>query len=337
MRLINQLLIGALGAVTSFSVLAKPAPAKAPAEPRAFFACAYQLNDPSRTCLQIDMPGINTNADEQLSPASLNKLMTSRLVYKHMLINHKSLDDDFVTVTQDDNAEGRKGERNGKPITDGRILDWLAGKTLTYRETIHAMAVYSANNAAEAAARIIAPDGNFSRLMNEEAKTIGMTQSNLVTASGMPATGQYTTAQDMAALIDANIALFEPRLFTELFGQTSVTIAGRKVDGHLRLLAREDKIVQAGKTGADRGGLNVAGVAQYDTVGIKFATMGSPGRAYVRDTYTQQRLRQIFEHLGVKLPELAKAAVSKAKAAPVKNFRKSRPGHLRKVAASPAD
>lgn len=291
---------GALGLSLSFGALAsaKKAPARPPAQ--AFHACVYQLTDPDKTCIPVNVKGVNLNPDAELSPASLNKLMTAHLILQHMEATGKTLDDAFVRVTPEDTALGRIGERNGRVVRGGHVLILPEEHTLTYREAIHALTVYSANNVAVAAASAIAPDGTqetFAQMMNAEAAKIGMTGTNFRTASGMPATGQKSTASDMTLLVQFIVDKYGVEQFDALFGQSSATIAGKQVPGHLRLLRNPD--VRGGKTGADAEGLNVAGFAQRGELGVAFATLGSPSgpagnRGVVRDSFTTRMLNLIF-------------------------------------------
>lgn len=316
------LMSGALGLSLSFGALA--APKKAAPEPaRAFFACAYQLDDPAKTCVPVELKGVNKNEDALLAPASLNKLMTAHLVIQHMLAHGKTLDSAFMNVTPADTAAGRVGERNGQEVRGGHVLALPEDHTLTYREAILALTVYSANNVAVACARSISPDGTqggFIRLMNEEAQRIGMKGTTFKTASGMPATGQRTTAADMSTLVHHIVDTYGIGKFDELFGQKSATIAGRDVPGHLRLLRNPEVI--GGKTGADNEGLNVAGFARKENVGIAFTTLGSPDRV-TRDTYTIRMLDKIF---GAFIPSAqAKPAPAELKPKAAKQAAKKKP------------
>lgn len=315
---------GALGLSLSFGAFAgaKKAPARPAAQ--AFYACVYQLNDPNKTCVPVDIKGVNLNPDARHAPASLNKLMTAHLVLQHMMGNSKTLDDEFVKVTPDDTAQGRVGERDGKVVTGGHVLSLPEDHTLTYREAIHALTVYSANNVAVAAARVIAADGTqetFARMMNDEAAKIGMDGTTFKTSSGMPATGQKSTAEDMAKLVHFIVEKYGVEQFDALFGQTSATIAGRQIPGHMRLV--NNSTIVGGKTGADAEGLNIAGFAQRGGVGVAFATLGSPGgdRGRTRDRFTAQMLNKIF---GMLVPDATAKEPEPAKKTAVKNKKTNR-------------
>lgn len=305
-----------------------------PPEPaRAFYACAYQLDDHDKTCIPIELKGVIKNPDLALAPASLNKMLTADLTYEHMLAHGKQLDDPFTMVTRDDAEKGRYGERNGEVAGGGwtlrynpkhsRLSDLPEDHVFTYREVILAMTVYSANDFAVAAARAIAPNGNlpaFAAMMNAEGAKMGMKNTVFKTPEGMPATGQKTTAEDMATLVRALVAKYGTDKFDELFGQETALIAGREIPGHLRLL--QNPAIIGGKTGSSAEGANVAGYAQRGKIGIAFSTLGSPtyDKGRTRDAFTMKAVEGIFVLLGVgdaqaKTPDATKA---KTRAKPLK-------------------
>lgn len=325
----QQVLAGATGLIMCFSSLAQAKKVSAPTpEPaRAFFACAYQLDDTERTCVPIDVKNIIKNPELELAPASLNKMMTAHLLIQYMNAHGKTLDDDFAAVTRDDAETGRYGERNGKVAGGGwtlrynprapRLANLPDDHVFTYREFILAMTVYSANDFAVAAARNMAPDGNiktFTAQMNAEGERAGMKNTVFKTPEGMPATGQVTTAADMATLVKYIVNTYGTKQFDELFGQEHAMIAGYQVPGHLRLLRNPSVI--GGKTGSSNDGTNVSGYAEKGNYGIAFSTLGSPvsDRGVTRDNFTIRALNAIFTALGVTNAEAKTIETPRAKA-----------------------
>jgi len=291
-----------------FNALA--APKRTPEPARAFSACAYQLNDPEKICTPIEINGVkvNKNADVELAPASLNKMMTAHLLLKHMASKGHKLDDPFTYVSREDAEIGRTGERNKQAITDGRTLryrksrpDLLKGlpedHVFTYRDFISAMLVFSANDFTAAAARLIALDGKqetFARMMTDEGKAIGLKDTEFKTASGMPWPGQHTTAEDMSTLVHHLVKTYGTDQFNSMFGQPSAIIAGIEVPGHIRLI--QNGAIAGGKSGFDNGGASLAGSVERGNYGIAFSTLGSPnGRT--RDSFTKSMLDRIFNAL----------------------------------------
>ncbi len=349
MSLKATLISGALGLSLSFGALAAPKNKAPKAEPaRAFSACVYQLSDPEKTCMQIDVKGVdlNKNADRELAPASLNKMMTAHLLMKYMAEHGKKMDDPFTYVSREDAQIGRTGERNDRAITDGRTLryrtkgvNYLPGlpedHVFTYGEFISAMLVFSANDFTAATARMLAPDGKqetFAQMMTDEARRIGMNDTTFKTASGMPATGQITTAQDMSRLVHHIVNKYGAETFSSLFGQKETIIAGHTVPGHLRLLNNGN--ILGGKTGLDAGGSNVAGYEQRGNYGVTFTTLGSPG-ARTRDSYTVVMLNKIFNALIPSAEARTEPVATKATAKKKKPIKKVKRTAPKKVAGGP--
>ncbi|WP_369900039.1 D-alanyl-D-alanine carboxypeptidase family protein [Bacillus manliponensis] len=114
------------------------------------------------------------NENMPLAPASMSKLMTEYIVLEK--IEQGMLDwEDYVTVSEHAaNSEGVK-------------IDVKAGDRLTVEELVHAMVISSANNAAIALAEHIAGSENeFTRLMNEEAERLQLSQhTRFVNATGL--------------------------------------------------------------------------------------------------------------------------------------------------------
>ncbi|MBK1791654.1 D-alanyl-D-alanine carboxypeptidase family protein [Persicirhabdus sediminis] len=75
------------------------------------------------------------------------------------------------------------------------------GQKYTRRHLVGALLVKSGNDVARALARDVAGSENaFADVMNRKARSIGMMSSNFLNPHGLTATGQYSTARDMAIL-----------------------------------------------------------------------------------------------------------------------------------------
>ena len=78
------------------------------------------------------------------------------------------------------------------------VMGLTAGERLTVRELLYGMFLDSGNDAAEALASGIVPRDRFIRQMNLKAKSIGLTASHYVNASGLDAAGHGMSAHDLA-------------------------------------------------------------------------------------------------------------------------------------------
>jgi D-alanyl-D-alanine carboxypeptidase (penicillin-binding protein 5/6) len=128
------------------------------------------------------------NADEQIPPASLTKLMTIRLALEAVKTGRIGLGD-IVDI--------RHEEVN---LPYGSSLMYLqAGMKVPFDDLIRGMAVISGNDAALAVARVLGGSTEgFARMMNEEASSMGLSSTWFVEPSGL-SERNLTTASEMAA------------------------------------------------------------------------------------------------------------------------------------------
>lgn len=85
------------------------------------------------------------------------------------------------------------------------------GQTYTRRELLHALMIRSSNDVARALARDNAGSIEaFAKKMTRRVQELGGTSSNFVNPNGLPASGQYSTARDMARV--ARVAYRNPTL-----------------------------------------------------------------------------------------------------------------------------
>ena len=85
------------------------------------------------------------------------------------------------------------------------------GQTYTRRELLHALMIRSSNDVARALARDNAGSIEaFARKMTRRVQELGGTGSNFINPNGLPASGQYSTARDMARV--ARMAYRNPTL-----------------------------------------------------------------------------------------------------------------------------
>ena len=128
------------------------------------------------------------DADRAIAPASTTKIMTMYLVYEALQNKEVTLDQPVVISRRADAAGGTR-----MPVRPG--------ETPTLNEVMRGMAVVSGNNACVAAAEHLEGDvKSFVQLMNDTARSLGMTHTTFKNPNGLPARGQVTTARDMLTL-----------------------------------------------------------------------------------------------------------------------------------------
>lgn len=139
------------------------------------------------------------NLHEAYFPASITKILTALIV-----IEHCDLDD---IVTYSHNAV-----YNVEAGSSSAGID--EGDQLTVRDSLYAMMLKSANEAANGLAEHTAGSIEaFAEMMNEKAAALGCTDSHFVNPSGLNDPEHYTSAYDMALIAQA---AFQNETFTEI-------------------------------------------------------------------------------------------------------------------------
>lgn len=131
------------------------------------------------------------NADQRRPVASVTKLMTILLLLERIERGEILLED---TVIVSPNAAATPGST--------ALLD--ANASYTVHELMLGTIVASGNDSAVALAEHIAgSEQAFVQLMNERANSLGLQNTIYVNCTGLPASGQYTCARDVAAIARA--------------------------------------------------------------------------------------------------------------------------------------
>lgn len=134
------------------------------------------------------------NADMQLAPASLTKMMTSYIIGKEIESGNISTDDKVVI--------SKNAWATGNPVFQGSSLMFLeVGKEVSVEDLNQGIIVASGNDACVAMAEHIAgSEDAFADLMNAHAQQLGMTSSYFENSHGLDSTEHMTTPRDMATL-----------------------------------------------------------------------------------------------------------------------------------------
>lgn len=185
------------------------------------------------------------NADEERPIASITKLMTA-------LVAVESVPDLDVKVRVRREWTGERGSS----------MYLTPGEELTLRELLYGLLLASGNDAALAVAGACAGDvDTFVDWMNQRAADIGMTHTHFSNPNGLQDEGNYSTARDMARL--ARVFL-EHDVLREIAATKSITVAGRSLVNHNKLLWRYEGCIGL-KTGyTDRAGRTLVSAAERD-------------------------------------------------------------------------
>ena len=179
----------------------------------------------------------SANPDEPLPPASLTKMMTSFLV-ENALRSGKLKKDDLVTVSEHAWCRGSSTESCMYLPLHGQatVIDLLRG-----------IVIQSGNDASKAIAEHMGgTEEGFAKLMNEEAKRLGMTHTHFVNATGLPDPDHKASARDLAIL--ARAIIHDSAEYYPIYAEREFTYNKIK-QGNRNALLYTDPSVDGLKTG----------------------------------------------------------------------------------------
>lgn len=209
------------------------------------------------------------NADEQLYPASITKILTALLGCENLSLKEK------VVVSQ----EAAYGI---EPGSSSIYAD--TGEIFTVQQALMAIMLESANEMSLAIAeKVSGSTKKFVELMNERARQIGCTNTHFNNPNGLPDETHVTTAGDMAKISKA--AWFNP-LFRKFVTKDLFEIPPTNVFKETRYLLNHHKMmpgreyaydgVVGGKTGyTDAAGSTLVTFAKRGDTILLVVVMGS--------------------------------------------------------------
>ena len=199
---------------TTFAVVETPAAAASPLGP-ARFATVLMDADTGEILYEEQPTAIR-------HPASITKVMTLYLAFNALDAGTLRLDD-RVPISW--HAAGQAPSK----------LGLRPGQSISVSDAIGVIAVKSANDIAVALAeKIGGSETNFARMMNQQARSLGMRQTNFVNASGLPDPAHFTSARDIATLSAA--LLRNHRQYYSNFSAMSYSYGKLRMANHNHLL-----------------------------------------------------------------------------------------------------
>jgi len=235
------------------------------------------------------------NADAQIPPASVTKVLTLYLVFEAIHEGHARFSDRVVISEK---AAGTGGSR----------MHLQAGTEVPLEELIKGMAVDSGNDACVAAAEHMAgSEAAFVAQMNRKARELGMTNSHFINPHGLPAKGQVTTARDMAMLSLAYLRRFPESL--RFHSMQSYTYNGVTQHNRNRLLGYCPG-VDGLKTGwIAASGYNLLATAKRGDTRVLVVVLGAPNPT-ARLVETRKLLEVAYQKLAAGSPVIELADLS---------------------------
>ena len=140
------------------------------------------------------------NADEQMKPASVTKVMTLLLLFEAIEEGSVSLEDQVIVSAHAASMGGSQ-------------CFFEEGESQTVEDMIKCIVIASGNDAAVAVAEHLAgSEEAFVAKMNERAKQLGMKNTNFCNACGLEAEGHVTSARDIA-IMSRELTTKHPSIF----------------------------------------------------------------------------------------------------------------------------
>ena len=225
------------------------------------------------------------NADQQMYPASLTKIMTAILV----LENVKDLDQETAAYPMwiQDMLYG----------TNASLGGLIVGEKLTIRQLLTSALVQSGNESAMILAGYVGSGGmadfmprditTFVEMMNDKAKALGGTGTHFTNPTGLHSDNHYSTARDMAIM--AKYAMQSP-VFASLVKNYAVQLGQTNKHSDLwqystnKMLLTSSPYYYAPVVGIKTGSTDEAGrcvISQAEDNGYRYfcVVMGAPSTA----------------------------------------------------------
>lgn len=254
--------------------------------------CAVLINRDTGEIL-MDMDG-----GERIYPASLTKIMTAIVAIEHT--------DDFTQrVTVEKNVFEDLCEK------DASMAGFEPGEEVSLRDLLYGILLPSGAECCLTYARHVAgTEAAFVDLMNQKAEELGMCRTHFSNTTGLHEENHYTTAEDMAALLQYALS---NETFREAF--TSKTYDVEPTNIHPKGIclqstlskgieeikmegkAMEAEMILGGKTGyTDEAGLCLASLAEISGQEYILVTAGAAG-SHQTESYNILDALEVYQRL----------------------------------------
>ena len=233
----------------------------------------FTINSEAAYLVNLDTGTViyEKNADKRLYPASLTKVMTAILV----LENISDLENTMIEALSYifDELYGQNAS----------TADFRPYETASAEDLLYGLMLQSACEAGSILGHHVGGSvENFVLMMNDKAKELGCENTNFVNAHGLHDDNQYTTASDMAKIMEYAVSL--PK-FTEIASTYSYEVGPSNKHSEPRSLYNTNKMLlkssdyyyeplRASKTGTtDEAGRCLASTASLDGYNYLLVTM----------------------------------------------------------------
>ena len=155
----------------------------------------FQLTATNVILLDADSGAVlyDKNPDQRIAPGNLAMLMTIDVIFDQIALGNINLDQEF-TISE------TAWRRGGAPSHGPTMFAAIHSK-VTVRDLLKGAIIPSGNDACIALAEAVAGnEEEFSRLMNDRARELGLKQSEFTNATGAPDPNMRVTVRDLAKL-----------------------------------------------------------------------------------------------------------------------------------------
>lgn len=168
------------------------------------------------------------NADDQIEPASMTKVMTGYIAADQLQRNLVRADDEVLISTKAWKMEGSR-------------MFIEAGKRVSFEDLIKGVVIQSGNDASVAIAEYLGgTEEGFVDIMNAYAQSLGLNNTLFENSTGLPSSNHFSSARDLS-IISANLINNFPEHYA-LYKEKSFTFNDIRQLNRNRLLWRDDSV-----------------------------------------------------------------------------------------------
>lgn len=176
----------------------------------------FQTDAPTAILIDAESGSVlfEKDADRQMAPSSMMKLMTAEYVFNELTEGRIKLTDEFV-VSED------AWRRGGAPSGGSTMFAAIHSK-VSVKDLLYGAIVQSGNDSCIVLAEGIAGnERTFAARMMERARTLGLSSASFANSSGLPDPGNLMSVRELATLA-RHIVRTHPE-FYKIFGEREFT------------------------------------------------------------------------------------------------------------------
>lgn len=226
------------------------------------------------------------NSDEQISIASMTKIMTAIVA----LENISNLDEQVTIVSKDFQGLAEVG---------ASTAGFQIGERLTYRDLLYGLLLPSGAEAAQALTRTIAGGkDNFVKLMNEKAQELNLQTTHFANETGLDELDHYSSVKDVATLLKY---AWQNEDFKEIFTTSSYKTSDGLVEFKSTVESFDEKYhlkvdyILGGKTGTTKkAGRCLASIAKSNKTTYLLVTAKAPMTSTPYNMFDAKKIYEYF-------------------------------------------